>query len=90
MTHIAVKISWDTTQFPEFTFCVPHIKPHGVWGLIKHYNICLDPKLGHGKCEIQWITCACVACTNILYNAWDPGDYCVKQPPRYHPVVEYK
>ena len=62
-------------------------KNHGLRGLNKHYNLQLDPKLGHGKCAIQQITCDCISCTTILDNPWayvfDP----TKQP-RYQPVSD--
>ena len=47
-----IKMFCDTTQFPSLEFCGTHAKPHGVQGLRKHYNMRLNPKLGHGTCEI--------------------------------------
>ena len=47
MNHSDVEIYFHTTQFSAFKLCGPHNKPHGVRGLIKHYNIILDPKIGY-------------------------------------------
>ena len=63
---------FNTTQFSLLLFFVPREKPHGVQGLIKHYHMILEPKLGHGTCEILQIPCACYACTYMLDNPWDP------------------
>ena len=52
VSYTSFKISCETTQFPVFSFCGSYPKPHGVIGLSKHYNLRLDPKFGHGKCEI--------------------------------------
>ena len=61
VAHKDVKIYCDTSQFPELTYCVPHINPHGARGLSKNYNLRFDPKLGHGIRAIFRIPCACVA-----------------------------
>ena len=58
--HISVKMSCAKTQFPALWLYGPHAKPHGVIGLIKHFHLQLDPKLIHGKCAIQKITCSCI------------------------------
>ena len=87
VSHTTVNISCSTTQLSEFSFCGPHQKPHGVRGLIKHYNIRLDPKLGHVKCAIKRKPCACVSCINMLYTPWDPG-LTHTQKTRYKPVVD--
>ena len=42
-----------TNQFPLFSFCGSHNKPHGAHGLGKHYHISFDPKLGHGTYAIR-------------------------------------
>ena len=63
------------------------MKPHGVRGISKHYNLQLEPKLGHGTCEIRRIPCVCVEFTNIMDNPWAPGvDH--TQKPCYQPVVD--
>ena len=74
--------------FPVSSFCGSHVKPCYLWGLSKHYHLYLDTKLGHEKCSIQNIPCACVKCTNILENTWAPGVYHVQQP-RYQPIFEF-
>ena len=71
--HQYVKIYCNTNQFPELSFCSPHYKPNGARGLIKHYHLCFDPKLGMGICEIRLIPCACVACTPMLDKPWIYG-----------------
>ena len=35
-------------------------------GLLLHYCLCFEPKLGKGKCTIRCIPCACNACTYQL------------------------
>ena len=79
-------MSYATTQFPALVFCGLYMKLHGVKGLSKHYHIWLGPKLGHEKCTIWWIPCACVACTSMLGKTWGP---CVShiQQPCYQTVV---
>ena len=82
-----VKISCTKAQFPILSFIGPHRKPHGVRVLSKHCHLILYLKLVHDKCAIQWISCACVLCTNMLDKPWDPsGDH--SQQPCYQPVVE--
>ena len=39
LSHTSVKISCETTQFPEFSFCGLHAKPHRGRGLSKHYHL---------------------------------------------------
>ena len=58
-----VKMSCNTNQFPELSFCGPNSKPRGAWGLSKYYHLRFYPKLGMGVCAILRIPCACVACT---------------------------
>ena len=65
-----MKIYCDTNQFTELPFCGAHPKPHGAWGLNKHYHLSFYPKLGHGICEILRIPCVCVACKSMLYQTW--------------------
>ena len=76
--HTSVIISCVTTHFTEFSFCGMHVKSHGVIGLIKHYHLWLDTKLGHRNCAVRRITCACVTCNNTLGKTWDPGVYHTK------------
>ena len=47
-----VNMLCDTTQFPTLPCCGPYAKPHGVQGLIKHYNMQLYTKLVHGTCAV--------------------------------------
>ena len=77
-----------TDQFHEFQFLGPQKKPHGVYGLGKHYHMCFDPKLGHGMCEIRHIPCACNPCTSMLEQSWDPGMQEQKNP-HYQPVKDF-
>ena len=73
VVHKYVKMYCDTNQLPELPFCGSHPKPHGARGLIKHYHLRFDPKLGHGICEICRITCACVVFTSMLDKPWISG-----------------
>ena len=68
-----VKMYCNTNQFPALPFCGPHSKPHGAWGLSKHYNLRFDPKLEMGVCAILRITYAFVDCTSILDKPWKSG-----------------
>ena len=63
-------------QFKALSFCGLHEKPHGVRGLIKHYRLQLEPKLGHGK----WIPCALMAYKNMLYKPWVIGSDPTRKP----------
>ena len=56
----------NSNQFPALLFSGPHSKPYGARGLIKHYNLRFDQKLGNGIYAICRISCACVACTSML------------------------
>ena len=67
----------NTNKFPALPFCVPHSKPHGARGFIKHYYLRFDTKPGNGVCEILRIPCACVACTSILEK------HCISGIPSY-------
>ena len=66
-------------------FCGTHAKTHGVRGLIKHYHLQLDPKLGNGKCVIRPISCECIACTDMLDEPWVIGIDPNRQA-RYQPI----
>ena len=68
-----MKMYCATNQFPEFQFLGPQNKPHGVYGLGKHYHVCFYTKLGHGTCEIRRITCSSILCTSVLDQLWIPG-----------------
>ena len=83
--HKSVKLPCASTQFIAFLFCGPHAKPHGVIGLSKHYHLRLEPKLGHGKCEIRCILCACISFTNMLDKPWVIGGEPTRKT-RYQPV----
>ena len=63
----------NENKFPDLLFSGPNYKLHGARGLIKHYHLRFDPKLGMGVCEICRIPCACVACTSMLYKPWIYG-----------------
>ena len=87
-------MSCATTQLPALSFFCPHAKPHGVRRLSKHYHLRLDPKLCHGKCEIQQIPFARIAYTTMLYKPWsynvDPNKHSHYQPIddcTYRPVL---
>ena len=82
-----VEIYCNINQFPALPFCGPHSKPHGARGLIKHYHLRFDPKLGMGVCAILRIPCACVACTLMLYKPWISGISSDKQE-LYKPVTK--
>ena len=64
---------YNTNQFPELLFYGPHSKTNGAKGLIKHYHLRFDPKLGNGICAIHRIPCACVACISMLDKPWISG-----------------
>ena len=82
-----VKMSCASTQFQVFSFCGPHEKHHGVIRSSKDYHLRLEPKLGNGKCAIRRITCACIACTNMLDKPWVIVSDPTRQP-RYQPVED--
>ena len=89
VSHKYVKMYCDTNQLPALPFCGPHPKPHGARGLIKHYNLRFNPKLGHGIFEILRIQCACVEYTSMLNNPWTSG-ITSKKMARYEPVTNCK
>ena len=66
IAHKYVKMFGNTNQFPSFSFCGTHTKPHGVRGFSKHYHMWFDPKLGHDICAICRILCVCAECTSML------------------------
>ena len=82
-----VKMYCDKNQFPALSFIGPHPNPHGERGLIKHYHVRFDPKLGHGICAIFHIPCACVACTSMIDQPWTSGIRLKKQA-HYQPVTD--
>ena len=84
VNHADVKMCCDTTQLPSFKFFL-WAKPHGVRGLSKHSYILLDPKLGHGMCDICKIPCSCVEYITMLDYTYSPGVSHTEQP-RYQPV----
>ena len=86
VAHKEVKMYCDTNQFPKLPFCGSYPKPRGARGLIKHYHLCFDPKLGHGICAIFRIPCACVACTSMLDKPWISGIQSTKNS-LYQPVT---
>ena len=61
-----VKIICNTNQFPVLPFCVSHPKRHGSRGLIKHYHLRFDPKIGYGVFEICRIQCDFVLCISMF------------------------
>ena len=71
--HQDVKIYCNTSQFPALPFCGTHSKPHGARGLIKHYNLRFDPKLGMSICAIIHIPFACVSCISMIDKHWISG-----------------
>ena len=76
----------DTNQFPALPFCGPHTKPHGARGLSKHFHLRFFLKLGHGICLIHRISCACVACTSMIYQTWI-SSIPSKKEARYQPIT---
>ena len=88
VTYTSLNISCATTNFPSFTFCVSRFKPYGVRGLRNYFRPILDPKLVHGRCSIKRTPLACVKCTKMLDNTWDPGVAHV-QKICYQPVVDW-
>ena len=81
-----MKIYCDTNQLPALTVCGPHPKPHGERGLSNHYHLRFDPKLGHGICKINCISCACVACKLMLDQPWISGILLKKA--RQKPIID--
>ena len=81
-----VNIYCNTNQFPALSFCGTHTKPHGARGLIKHYHLRFDPKLGNGVYKIFHIPCGCFACTSMIYKPWISGIPSDKQE-GYKPVT---
>jgi hypothetical protein len=52
--------------------------PHN--GIMGHYNLCADPKLGVGTIAVRRVPCLCVPCRAQLNKKWDP-----KLPPKEQP-----
>ena len=73
VAHKDVRMYCNTNQFPALPFFGPHSKPRGARGLINHYHLRFDTKLGNGVCAILCIPCDCVACTSILDISWIYG-----------------
>ena len=61
-----VRMYCNKNKFSVLTFFGPDSKPHGARGLSKYYFLRFDTKLGNGVSATRNITCACVACTEIL------------------------
>ena len=57
------------------------------WGLINHYHLIFDKKLGRFICDILHIPCACVGCTSMLEKRWISGIPSKKQA-CYQPVTD--
>ena len=62
VAHQYVRMYYNKNKLPALPFCGPNSKTHGTRGLIKHYYLRFDTKIGNGVCEIFCIPCACVAC----------------------------
>ena len=88
VSRSSVKISCTTTHFPWLLFCGPYKNSMEFRCLSKNYHSQVETKLGNGKCEIRRISCACVSCTKMLDNTWDPGVAHV-QKICYQPVVDW-
>ena len=87
MPHTPANMSCATTQLPKLSFFCPNVKFHGIIGLSKHYNLWIDPNLGHGKCAIRLIPCEFIAYTTMLDKPWAYVIYPTKQH-LYQPAVE--
>ena len=68
VAHQDVRMHCNTNLFPELSFRVPHSKPHGSKGLIKHYHLLFYLKIGNGVCIIRCRPCDYVSCTSMLEN----------------------
>ena len=73
VAHKYVKMFCNTNQFPLYSFCGLHTKPHGVRGLNTHCHMRFDPKMGYGICATLRIPCACYECTYMLDKPWIHG-----------------
>ena len=87
VAHQYVRMYCITNQFPALSFCGPHSKPHGAWGLSKNYHLCFNPKLGNVIYAICRIPCACDACISMLEKYWVFGIPSDGQE-RYKPVTK--
>ena len=74
-----------TNHLHDLKFLGPQNKPHSVCRLVKHYQICFDPKLGHGIYTILLINYDCTSCTSIFDQSWIPV-FPAQQQPRYQPI----
>ena len=79
-----MKMYCATKQFNELQFIVTHNKTHGLRGLVNHYHMRFDPKLGRGTCAIHCIPCDNYF-TSMIEQPWAPCMQ-VQQQPRYKPV----
>ena len=82
--HQYVKIYCNTNQFPELQLYGLQKKPHGEWGLCKHYHLCFDTKLGNITFAIHCIPCACMKYTYTLDKPCTPS-----VPPHQRPHYQY-
>ena len=57
VVHKDVRNNCNTNQLSAFTFSSPHMEPHGVSGLGKHYHMGFHPKIVHITCSILRIPC---------------------------------
>ena len=57
--HQDVKIYCNTNHFPILPFCGPPKQTHGARGLVNHYHMWFDTKLGHVTCAIHLNPCEC-------------------------------
>ena len=73
VSHKYVIMYCNTNQFLALTLFGPHSKPRCARGLIKHYHLRFDTKLGNGVCAIRRISSACVSCTKMLEKPWIYG-----------------
>ena len=89
MSHISVKMSYATTQFPSFSFFSPHSKPHVVRGLSKHYYFRLDFKWVMSNLHYDKYPVSLQHALPFFYNPWAYGYDPTKQP-CYQPVVGCK
>ena len=70
----------DTAYFTALNFTGPHTNPNGVQILGNNDHFQLDINLGHDKCAIRNIPCACVTCTSLSENSYTPGLSYKSQP----------
>ena len=85
--HRYVTFYFTTNQFPQLPFFGPHNKPRVVCGLIKHYHMHFETKLGCGTCAIRCITSVFTLYESILDKPWTPGMTPYQQA-HYQPVKD--